>query len=411
MGIIEKIKELFQQEKPEKPENKELRISELESWLKEKKEENEKYLEEKTNYLYNELFLLLKKLEEEIEILEKIDLKNRKELEKIKQITEIGKRDYLQTVKNLIESLKEKKQIPYIGTEIDKFALYSAKSHSKATLLIGKEIEVMTNTITAIRKLENDFIKNNKESIKNINQLKSLIENVKEINNNEEIKKRIKKEMESVKEEIKGYENKFNEIEIEIKEIKESPEFKKKEDLISAMRYKEEALKNLESNIKTIIDKRILEKYLYIEQDKKNSKNIQKYIDDPIKAILLDYEFEILSILEDIKQKIKNKTITPKSPEKVIARMSIGKENLLEYKNRIIKITEEIENLEKQTDIIKIKTPELKNEKIIIENKLEENKNLLEALSKKNEKIQYALNEKLPELNSKLIEQNIKLIT
>ena len=109
MGIIEKIKELFQQEKPEKPENKELRISELESWLKEKKEENEKYLEEKTNYLYNELFLLLKKLEEEIEILEKIDLKNRKELEKTKQITEIGKRDYLQTVKNLIESLKEKK--------------------------------------------------------------------------------------------------------------------------------------------------------------------------------------------------------------------------------------------------------------------------------------------------------------
>ncbi len=410
MGLIAKIKEFFKEDKPEKSEDKKIHINNLENWLNEKKEDLEKNLEEKTNNLYNELSSFLQKLEGEVSILEKFNTDEKKEHEKVKQITELGKKDYAQAVRKLVENLKEKKEMPFISNEIDKFAGYSAKSHLKATYLIGKEIEDITNTIISIRKLENNFLKNNEMAIKNKNIIKLLIEKNNERKENIEIKNRIIDEIGKMEEEISENEKEIGEINNKIKEMEKSQQAQRKESLIKEKKSKEDELKNLEFSIRKIIDKRILEKYFYLNQNQ-TEKDIENYIEDPITALLSDNKLIIKNILEDCIQKIKGGMIRIKDPDKIINKISSSKDSLGNYKNSIKDIRKEIQYIEKQINAIQLDIKSIQNEKLQKEIRLEESKSHLGALLKKQEKTENKINEITFNIAEELKLRDISLIS
>ena len=140
MKLLQKLKSLFKSEE-KLGEIIKISLNEIEDYLTKKYNKNSLLLAEKTNNIHSQLFSLIEKLEEQTKILENLNLKDKKAEERLKQITELGRKEYVQSIGKLIPRLKEKIPLPYISNEIDNFAKLSAKSYHKTTILIGKEIE------------------------------------------------------------------------------------------------------------------------------------------------------------------------------------------------------------------------------------------------------------------------------
>ena len=392
MSLINRIKEFFKSK-----ENKSIeasitcQITDIDSFLNKKTKEIESLLEQKTNIFSNEIDIILNNLEENIKSLDAVDLSKRKVEEKLKQITDSGRKDYIVATQKLIEKIKDEKKEQirafYIINELNNFIKSSGKSHFKATQLIGKEMENTTNSIIKIKSLSANFMKENSNLIESHNKIKALqIKNQNKKQNGEK-KRSIEKEIKEI--ELNNIEKERDILNIskKIQEIKESNEYREKESLLNEKKEKEISLKIIESEIKSLIDRKILERYIYIEQDKENKKFAQEYIENPLASFLSDSKLKILNILEDTKNKIKNKEILIKEPSKAIEKASIEKDILLTLKKDIVAKNKEIKNLNEQINNIYININEFIKEKERIESFILQNKTQIETLAKKQDKI------------------------
>ena len=409
MGIIEKIKSWFKEE-PQKKHEENLSISDLENWIKKSLENIEENLKDKSENVYKNLLLLLEELEEKIKILEKVNINEKKEHERVKQITELGRKDYILELNKLIHGLKEKRAIPYINQEIEKFTQYSAKGRYKATYLIGKEIEEIISAISRIRFLENDFLKNNLELIQKYNSLKIIHTRNIERKSTYKIKNDIQTQIDKIEHTIQDKEKKIDYIVKKIQEVKESSKAKEKKELTNQKELTEESIKSLELDFKSLIDRRILEKYSYIEHDKEYKKILQSYIENPIEALIKDENIMIAELMKRIKEKIENNEIKVKDFQKAIEKIKDEKEIFLDYKNKIIRLYKNIKELEEKIKNIDVNTNHLENEISSIEKNREEDIKLLNTLSRKQEKIDIDINKENSELLEELKSQGINII-
>lgn len=413
MSLINKIKEFFKAEKNKVIEEPVNQIFNIDLFLNEKTAKIKSILEQKTNIFSNELNIILNNLEENIKSLDAVDLNKRKVEEKLKQITDSGRKDYIVATQKLIEKLKDKKKEQirafYIINELNNFIKSSGKSHFKATQLIGKEMENTTNNIIKIKELANNFMKENSNLIEDYNKIKALQIKNQNKKQNEEKNRNIEKEIKEI--ESNNIENEKNILNMgkKIQEIKESKEYQEKESLLNEKKEKEISLKIIESEIKSLIDRKILEKYIYIEQDKENKKFAQKYIEDPLASFLSDSKLKILNILEDTKTKIKNKEILIKEPNKAIEKASIEKDILLTLKKDILARNKEIKNLNEQINNISIDIDEFIKEKEKTESAILQNKAQREILAKKQDKIDKLILSLDSELSQEALKTNSSL--
>ncbi len=395
MSILSKIRKLFEKEELEKTAEKNLNIEELENWLKEESNNTLKNLNGEKQHLRNQLDIGLTSLENFAGILENVNLNERKEYERIKQITELGKTEYISAIRRLISILREPNEIGFISDEINKFAISSQKSHFKATYLIGKEIEDIIITISSIRKLEDDFLKSNKGILEKQEALNYLLDKIKDRKDTILEKKEISNEILKLNEILAKTKENIRSLNMKINKIEESSESNDKKKLIEEKIMIDEDLRIHEYHVRSIIDKRVLEKYIYYLKNN-SEKNIEKYIEDPIGSLLKDDELTIKGILIECVQKIKNGSIKIKEPEKIASKISLGISKIENYKNAVRNLKENSKLLSHKIDSIKLDTPNLKNE-INKENMIiEENSRQLEALSKKEGRLQ----NKLKEINS-----------
>ncbi len=410
MTFIQKVKEFFKKEKIEEKQLEQIELDNLSSWLTEKNNEIKKSLAEKTNISQSDLLILLNRLKEEIKALENVNINEKKEHERIKQITELGRKEYAQYLEKLIKKLEQKESQPYISQEINKFSQLSAKSHFKATQLIGKEIENIENTITEIRRLETNYLNKNSWLINKNNLLKLLIEKDNEIKSQEKNKLKIEAEINNIKKIQREYEKNLKDTEKQLQEIKESPEAKEKESIIKKKQEREDSLRALEFEIKTLIDKRIIEKYLHIEKDKQVSKIAETYLNNPIEYLLIDKELKIIPLIEKIKQKIEQNLIPIKDYKKAITKLSINEETFHDYKNNYLSLIKEIKEFEEKVLNIKVDVSHLEKEKQIYKYQLDDTQKNLDALVKKQEKLQSQINKLNISIKEELKQNGIILI-
>src|SRR3989344_3707111 len=380
MGIIEKIKSWFKEE-PQKKHEENLSISDLENWIKKSLENIEENLKDKSENVYKTLLLILEELEEKIKILEKVNINEKKEHEKVKQITELGRKDYILELNKLIHDLKEKRAIPYINQEIEKFTQYSAKARYKATYLIGKEIEEIISAISRIRFLENDFLKNNLELIQKYNSLKIIHTRNIERKSTYKIKNDIQTQIDKIEHTIQDKEKKIDYIVKKIQEVKESSKAKEKKELTN--------------------QKELAEEY---------KKILQSYIENPIEALIKDENIMIVELMKRIKEKIENNEIKVKDFQKAIEKIKDEKEIFLDYKNKIILLYKDIKELEEKIKNSDVNTSHLENEIYSIEKNREEDIKLLNTLSRKQEKIDIDINKENSELLDELKSQGINIV-
>ena len=149
----------------------------------------------------------------------------------------------------------------------------------------------------------------------------------------------------------------------------------------------------MEQNIQLLIDTRILEKYAYIEDNPAKKKLAESYIENSSQTLLSDTNLEILEIADVIQEKIQNNEISFKDPDKAINKIKIDNQVIKDYQNSYKKIIEEIKDVRDKINLIKIDVSYLEDEKSKTELEIQGLKTHLDALNKKQSKIETEISE------------------
>ena len=360
MGILNFIKKIFENNKDKEIEKEKIGFSEIGDWIDKKKKEIE-VREEKVFVLIQEkINVFVNELKEKVRLVEDVNLKLKKAEDRMESVSEEGRKKYLESVELFIEDLDEleKENLEKFSKKIDKIFLdFNKRSHmsyERATILIGKEMAEVKETLKSFSK---DLIKIFEKNKDIINSLKtfSLIE----LNLNEIVK--IDQELEEIKKAIayldKGLLDKEEEnkkILNEIEEIKKSEiylENLSRQDKIKLL--KEELEKELLS-LKQIIDFKALANFYHIFEDRMEL--VKEYRDDFQKKFKRDNGENTLDLLLN-ESKLNNLDISNK-----MNKIKDKKKDIMENEQEIK--PDKIQELYTQTTKIILDIGNLKNEKI-----------------------------------------------
>ena len=109
----------------------------------------------------------------------------------------------------------------------------------------------------------------------------------------------------------------------EIERVKSGKEYAEREKLVLEKEETERKLKEISEKLNGLLDKKVLEKYIYLDLDGKGI--AEKYADDLIQALIEDSELKILSVIAEIRGKISSGEISVKNSAKVFEKLGAEK--------------------------------------------------------------------------------------
>ncbi len=370
MSWIDKIKKIFSEEEPVKTsktekilfEQLQIKVKEKDIEISREGEKLRKEISARTDIFKTELNACL-------ENLEKINVDERKEVERLKHVVKENLNLYISQLERFAKSLENieivdpKSASDKIFTLLNEFNKKSYLPFEKATILVGKELEETKKTIWEFGRDLNKISESNKTffgNLESINELKALLD---------ELKKQEKLEGESydkikiLQSEIIKENEKIKELKAQLKEIVESDEHKKE---MTEKEKKAFDLRELEKELVSIRDKtnlKDLAKKFHFE--KRKSLLIKEYLKDFKSALKNDDGLEIIEIVEAEKDKIrelKEKLIELSSDIAFKTETKIG-----EYENGIRKIEIDLKKTESEIEFEnkKIERIKARREKIV----------------------------------------------
>ncbi len=366
---------------------KEISFSEIPSYLEEKEKNNQDEKERIFILISEEIKNFNGNVKERIISVKEFDLNSKKAEDKLKAITEVGRKKYLEAIEEFLDNINnlEKEDFKKFFEKIDRllvnFNKSSNKNYERATVLIGKEMSDLRETLKNFSKRLAEIFKENKKIIEICEEIDAIKERVNEFEKNKKNCERIKENIEDLKKKISELEKEKENTEKEIEKIKESKEYlenqKRKEKIISL----EKDIENKINELQREIDFKALASFFHIFENsmqivKSHKENFQNEFEK-------DNGKRILELLEE--SKLNNSFI-----ENKIKEIRNKKEELFDCKQNIKK--EEIEDLFSKIKNIKEDISELKNE-------IEKKEKLREKLKENNLEIEEAIKSDLRNLN------------
>lgn len=384
MGFWDKLKGLFEEREEVAEEVKEdVKVEEIDSVLEGKEKEIGGEYKTKIEELHKEIDLILEKISEDIGVLDKIDISEKKEQEKLKDIVSLSKRDYVFQARKFVELLGEDKKA--IGKEIEKFLRQSSKSYMKANFLIGQELGNIKEGIVKIKKLNEDFARDNSELIFKREKIKEFLKKNKNRKNKEKIKREIEKKILENEEFCKEFDKKLIEIGKKVEEIKSGSDYKEREKLIVEKEEIEKKLKDGEGKVKELLDRKVLEKYIHLDLDGK--KVAEKYVLDCAGSFLEDSDLEIIGIIGEVRKKILSGEINIKNSQKFLEKLCISREGFVSLQDELNGLREKVGEMDSKIKEIKLGLDDFFKEKIEIENRIISLKSQIDVMEKKKGKV------------------------
>ena len=352
-------------------------FSEIDDWIKNKIRENEIKQDEIILILKDKIKRHSNELREKRKILENFDVEAKKEKEDTKNIVNNGRREYIKSLEIFLENLNnlEINEFEKFMQKINKIFLdfnkSSYKNYETATILIGKEMANIKESVKAFSKELLKTYEENKHiiaSFKAISQIKSKYEEINQIEDilNTNIEKKL-----SLKKKINEKEEENKKLLEEIEKIKKSPNYLERLSTQKKIESLKEELKDDIFSLKQLLDFKALTNFFHINKEQmiilKAHKedfqtNFQKDNGKMIVAFLNEAKLNNNAILEKvnlIRSKIQNNLNYEKS---------IKENETLELYPKLKKITFEIDNLkiekvkeEKRYEKLKAKKEELIN--------------------------------------------------
>ncbi len=408
MGFLDFFKIREKEEKVEK-----IKLEDLEGWILDKKEKVENKKNIVSNLIKEKIIRLIQELREEIETLEKIDLKEMKVEEKTKFIVKENLNSYIKYLRELITNLKNLENqkfddlIEKINSTFFNFNKKSSISFQKATFLIGEELGMVKKSLNYFLKNTDNIIKKNKNLINLSKTIDSAENNLKEINEIQKFKYGIEDNIKELEQKINNLKNKTEKVEEEIDNIKQSKEYLKEKEKEKEIEIKKEELKKRIFELRAMIDFKFLANVFHSNKKKMGIiKECKENFPENFLTNLQNKKTKIIDLLKEAKAKNEEKVLKKikeiAEKEQEINKSSFKKNKIKEIKNLNfeIKNTEsKIEELSYKINKEKKKYEKIKNEKdmliILIKNELleigieleideqlslnSENKNLIET--------------------------------
>lgn len=231
MGIFSFLKKLGKENKIEEIVIEKLAFSDIENWIERKIRENKLKEKEILFGAGEKIEDFIKELREKIVILEGFDVEAKKEKDKIKNIVTDSREKYIESVEGLIERLnnleepKLKKFIEKINKIFFDFNKSSFKNYERATILIGKEMASIKESLKGFSKA---LLKTFDESKPVIDYFKSLFiikEKLDTINPIDKTLERISEKKVSLNKKISEKEEENRILKERVEEIKKSQNY------------------------------------------------------------------------------------------------------------------------------------------------------------------------------------------
>ncbi len=377
MSWLDKLKNVFKEEKKEERQIEKISIEQLVQRL----DEERKDFLEKEESLKKEVMARIYQLDidinKSIELLKRVDLEQRKEYEKIKLIVRENLSLYIALLLIIIFNLKNinikdiKAYIERIFTILNYFDKSSHKPFEKATILIGEELRTTKNLIKDFFIYVKKIVKDNNEffeKMKNIGDITILTNEIKQ--NNAYLKildiqcQEFNKQLNKKIEEQYTYKDK-------IEQIKNSDKYKmdlrEKENYIKKLREFEEEIQSVRNRINL----KLLAKHFHY--DNKKNKIIHEYSTNFKSALQNDENLEIFNMIK-IAQHIELNDL-----KEVRAKIiSLNEKIITDTEKEISSIEDKIKSIELEILSIKSNLADelkkkdkilLKTEKIVLETK------------------------------------------
>ncbi len=358
MGIFDFFKKIFEEEKVGEIKSEKVAFSDIKDWIEKKGKENEIKEKEIFSLIDNKINVFIDELKEKINVLKGIDVESKKAEDKFKSITNEGRKKYLEAIEIFIGNLEklEKDNLEKFIENINKIFLNFNKSshmsYERATILIGKEME---NIKESIKNFSKDMIKIFDEN-RNIVDFSVMLSLVKiKLNKIDEIEYELKKINNTninLIEKINKKEEENKRIIEEIEKIKKSHEYLENLEKENNIKILEEGLEKDILGLKQIVDFKDLSTFFHIF--KEEMKIVKAHKEDFQTNFKKDYGESILNLLNE--SKLNNETISKK-----IKQIKSKKEEIEKNKREIKK--DETQKLYPETTRIILEIGNLNNEK------------------------------------------------
>lgn len=358
MGIFDLFKKLVKEKISEEIVVEKLAFSDLEDWIKNKIKENELKEKEIIDSVKEKRDLFNEQLKEKKSVLENFDVESKKAEDRLKSVVNESRQKYIESLETFMRDLNniEKEKLEEFISYVNKVFLdFNKKSHvnyEKTTILIGKEMGSIRDSLRSFsRELVKIFDENKnvvelskslafiKLKLNQINQIDKVLEEIKEAR-----ALLGKKTIDKKEEEEKLLEG--------IEETKKSPsylDYLNKQEKINFLR--EEIEKDIQ-NLRQLIDFKALANFYHIFWNEMNT--IKEHKENFEESFKKDNGLKILNLLEN--SKLNSNEILEKI-EHIRARKEELKKNKQEIKG------DEAQNLNSEKTKINKEIGELNTEK------------------------------------------------
>jgi hypothetical protein len=343
MGIFDFFK------KKEEKKTEKIKFEELESWLEQKgKESKEKEI---TGIIEVLISKVINELKEEIKVIEKIDLNEKKAEERIKAIVKENLSNYYFYLSKLIDSISnvEKGNLEKLIENVNKiffeFQQKSKISFEKATFLIGKELGDVNESIDKFFREMNEVLEENKELIQTSGIISSVRKKIEELKEAERLRLEARMGIKNIEEDIKKICEKSRLLKKGIEDIKNSKEYAGQEKEKEEARLKKGDIEKSVLELRSMIDIKSLAKTFH--SDMKKMKIIKDYDENFSQIFEKETENSVAALLDDAKkQAIKDKIEDIKQKREEIYKL-LNKEDykLKDFALEIANLTAEANNL------------------------------------------------------------------
>lgn len=370
MGFLDFIK------RRKNKDNEKIKFLDLDTWIAEKKDS----LKDSENILIKNLKERIKLLSSELtqknEKTKHLDMSGKKVEQKIKVISMENLNQYTLLLENLIKNLNDlnsdsfEKLVERANFLLLDFEKKSLLNYHKATLIIGKELEEIRDSLVKFSKNLKSDIEKNKETISLISSIKDLNDLLSDLNNCTSNLKFVKNEISLLTSRLAKQEEDSLKSEKKIKEIESSEIYEKYKKSLTYLEREKKSIDRLISSLINEIDFKKLSGIFHKNKDhfetikSHQSKFRESFMKDNgfsimnlLKESSLDTE-EINKIFSDI-QKTRHKISLIEIPENPSNKSLKNIENLQSSinltKNGIEKEKKKITQIEEKSEEIKSK--------------------------------------------------------
>lgn len=275
MGFFDFLKKINKEEVEEKPQE-EIEFKDIEKYIKEKEREIELRNEETFKLIQDRIKQFTEEIKEKITILEKVDVDVKKAEEKFKQIVKEGRKTYVYSLNHFLEKLESiKKEKPEIlFNKIDNIFLEFNKnthlSYHRTTILIGKEIAIINESITSLSKEILEIINKSKPDIELTKKFLFILDKLNNINETDKNTEKLKQEFNSINQKLKESKENEKKLDKKIEEIKNSKEYSENIEKIEKLNIKEKELNKEIMRLKELINFKALSNIFHVDDKKMN---------------------------------------------------------------------------------------------------------------------------------------------